>query len=73
MWEWVTVVAICYHGSCLPLFMRVVLLQWIGWRRWAGEGRKLLAAGGVGFKFNRVNFPGEGRLYSHAAVIMERI
>lgn len=38
-----------------------------------GDGRKLLAAEGVGFKFNRVNFPGEERLYSHASVIMERI
>ena len=36
-------------------------------------GGKLLAAEGVGFKFNRVNFPGEGRLYSHASVIMEGI
>lgn len=38
-----------------------------------GDGRKLLAAEGVVFKFNRVNFPREGRLYSHASVIMERI
>lgn len=37
------------------------------------EGGKLLAAEGVGFKFNRVNFPGKGRLYSHATVIMGRI
>jgi hypothetical protein len=50
---WVTAAAICCHRRCLPLFMRVVLLQCRG-----GRGRKLLAAEGVGFKFNRVNFPG---------------
>lgn len=64
---WVTAAAICCYRRCLPLFMSVVLLQC-----WEGGG-ELVAAEGVGFKFNRVNFAGEGRLYSHATVIMERI
>jgi hypothetical protein len=43
-------------------FMRAVLLQW--------GGGELRAVEGVGFKFNRVNFRGEGRLYSLALVII---